>query len=485
MKTFGKHLLAWIAACCLMLSGCGGSGGDSSDGTDPVVSDKVERREIREDNAKEVVSEAFHIEGYRDDIDIIKSMDSAEQSTDVDQSDDESDSFYLLDLSMSVKNDLDQIDFKTVSESYETNASPVKAATAQRSKTITGENGGTALLTIDIDTESGDFSGSISYSDYCDKENTINGQCNVNGAYDLDKEEISWLEMSFDNFTSESASDSNTINGKLKIEQLSANEQTFSMDLKIHDNNSDRIYEVENYKMNLTTNDGHTELMVNGRFTKAGQGYVEIETTSPLVKENMDTYYSSGVFEVVGKEGEAGQPTMARLTAVSNTEFRVEADTTGDGNFDYDTGNIFWEDLDKIDSDDDDSDDDSSDDDSSDDKKLLEVHVDACFELSSGSIITGPVCDNEDFHFRKGAKVDIGSKEEIFCLQDGTFTDLDAVPGDYSDCDWEYYVEGSLREGGLKNVAVIVRDVSYNHHYKMRFVENELPTITFEYERID
>jgi hypothetical protein len=176
-----------------------------------------------------------------------------------------------------------------------------------------------------------------------------------------------------------------------------------------------------------------------------------------------------------GKQGEAGQSTKARLTVISNTECRVEADTTGDGNYDYDTGDILWEDLSKVD----------SNDDNSDDKKLIEVDVDSCFELSSGSAKTDPECENEDFHFRTGGRVDIGLKEEIFCLQQGTFTDLDSVPSDYSDCNRSNYVEGSLGEEGLKNKAAIVRDVSNDHHYKMRFIENELPTITFEYKQID
>lgn len=472
-KTFGKHLSLWIAACCLMLLGCGG-GSDSSNITEPVGPEKVEQRIIREDNAKEIVSEAFHVEKFKDDINIRRSADSVEQSGNG------SGSFNLLNRSMTVKSTLDIVDFNSVSASYQTDASPVKAASEQLSETITGKNGGTALLTIDVDPESGEFSGSISYSDYCDNENTVNGLCTANGAYDMDKDEMAWFEMTFDNFISESASDSETINGKIKIELPSVDEQLLSMDVKIQDNNSNLIYEVENYQVSVITKDGSTELALSGRFTEIGQGYVEAETTFPFVKEDMDTYYSSGVFVVVGQQGDAGQPTMARLTAVSNTECRVEADTTGDGNFDYDTGIISWEDLNETD-----SDDDGSDDDSSDDSKLVEIDVDACFELASGKVKTDPECDDEDFYFREGGRVDIGSNEEIFCLQKGTFTDLGSVSSDYSDCDWDNYVEGSFSEEGLKNMAVIVRDVSYEHHYKMRFIENELPTITFEYEQID
>lgn len=125
--------------------------------------------------------------------------------------------------------------------------------------------------------------------------------------------------------------------------------------------------------------------------------------------------------------------------------------------------------------------------------QLYEVDVHTCFKLSTASVQQGS-CEDEDsgdIHFLKGGRVDIdangnGIGSEIFCLQDGTYYDLESVPSDYADCDWMRYVEGSPEiDSGLENTGMIVRDTFYKHHYKMHIVENDLPKITFEYKQID
>lgn len=108
-----------------------------------------------------------------------------------------------------------------------------------------------------------------------------------------------------------------------------------------------------------------------------------------------------------------------------------------------------------------------------------EVEAGSCFELATGEETPSPCGDTSDIYFWG---VDPYSEKDIFCLQEGTYSDLESVPSNYSECNWDFFIEGGL---GLKNTGVIVRDLSYQHHYKMRIIENESPTITFEYEQID
>lgn len=121
------------------------------------------------------------------------------------------------------------------------------------------------------------------------------------------------------------------------------------------------------------------------------------------------------------------------------------------------------------------------------DAKLYEVEAEACFQLSTGNVKPG-WCEDEndgDIQLWQGAKVDLSCSDGltyIFCVQNGTYSDLESVPSDYSGCDWQRDIEGSR---GLENTGLIIRDISLNHHYKMRIVENDLPTLTFEYEQID
>lgn len=117
------------------------------------------------------------------------------------------------------------------------------------------------------------------------------------------------------------------------------------------------------------------------------------------------------------------------------------------------------------------------------DQKRYEIEVHSCFQLSTGEDTKEQdLCNNMDMEFLEGAKVDPYSDGDIFCVQDGTYENLASVPDDYSNCKWYFYMEGA---GGLENTGVLLRDLSMQHHYKMRIIENELPTITFEYEQID
>ena len=55
---------------------------------------------------------------------------------------------------------------------------------------------------------------------------------------------------------------------------------------------------------------------------------------------------SSGDLIVTGDTGIGGGATRARLTALNNTAFLVEADTDGDGQYDdYSSGAVSWDEI--------------------------------------------------------------------------------------------------------------------------------------------
>jgi hypothetical protein len=58
-----------------------------------------------------------------------------------------------------------------------------------------------------------------------------------------------------------------------------------------------------------------------------------------------DQVPSAGILIAVGENGSAGGPTMARLTCLSAGLFKVETDTDGDGVYDTDSGDLFWDDF--------------------------------------------------------------------------------------------------------------------------------------------
>lgn len=71
---------------------------------------------------------------------------------------------------------------------------------------------------------------------------------------------------------------------------------------------------------------------ISGRFYDSAQGYIDITTTSPLVYSpaGATNPSSGGPLIAVGANN-----TKMRLTPIDPTNVLIEADTTGDGNYDY------------------------------------------------------------------------------------------------------------------------------------------------------
>jgi hypothetical protein len=91
---------------------------------------------------------------------------------------------------------------------------------------------------------------------------------------------------------------------------------------------------------------GYVEVeIISGRYYDPDYGYVEVYTEGPLRIDDGDDWPSDGVLVVTGDTGIAGGSTMARLTALSSTTYQVEADTNGDGTYDWDSGVLYWADL--------------------------------------------------------------------------------------------------------------------------------------------
>jgi len=58
-----------------------------------------------------------------------------------------------------------------------------------------------------------------------------------------------------------------------------------------------------------------------------------------------DQVPSAGILIAVAENGAAGGPTMAQLMCLSCGLFKVETDSDGDGVYDTDSGDLFWDDF--------------------------------------------------------------------------------------------------------------------------------------------
>lgn len=428
-EVIGKHFFIWAAAFCLLATGCGGS--SNNDPGPPVTGATYEGKTtpvmLDEDNAKPVSGGAIETQSNSNS-DNIRSADSL---TGGGQSADGQDLPILVHLSMAAKNAVIQSEDETDTGQTRT------AVVRKQPEEVPGKISGSVIYDIEIEKDTGAFSGTATYKDYCNSDNTANGDAILSGVINIETGKVESMSMTF-------------------------------LDVIMTDET--KTIKLENLECFIKENDTQKEFELNGRFYHSDHGYVDITTPSAFVTENTDSNPNSGVMELTGENGEAGGPTKAKLTAISNTQCRVEADTNGDDEYDYDSGIILWDEL--------------SEENSENNDKRMEINVDSCFRLSTATAKDG-LCNGEDdgdISFWEGAKIDIHSDSEIFCLQEGEFADLESVPSDYTDCDWTYYVEGM---SGLENTGLIVKDVSSNHYYKMRIIDNELPQITFEYEEIN
>jgi hypothetical protein len=215
--------------------------------------------------------------------------------------------------------------------------------------TFYGDYGGSASGTININEQTGEFSGSITFNSYSDDGvTTISGDTSFSGQVDPDTEELIEFNFSFDNLTVTSGSDSFTVDGNISFDLTvspGTMTMTMTMTMLLKDNNTGKVYKVENYTMTLTKEVNYVDVEVSGKFFDPDYGYVFITTTAPLCIYDGDDYPSDGVLVVTGNTGIGGGSTMARLTALSSTTYQVEADTNGDGTYDWNSGVLNWSDL--------------------------------------------------------------------------------------------------------------------------------------------
>ncbi|WP_419655630.1 uncharacterized protein Dvar_47240 [Desulfosarcina variabilis str. Montpellier] len=84
-------------------------------------------------------------------------------------------------------------------------------------------------------------------------------------------------------------------------------------------------------------------MTISGDFYYPDYGYVSLSTEQTLIIDASTGTPSSGVLIVTGENGSSGGPTEARLTCYSEGQFQVEADTDGDGVYDWTSDMLSWD----------------------------------------------------------------------------------------------------------------------------------------------
>lgn len=207
----------------------------------------------------------------------------------------------------------------------------VSRAVQTESDSFPGECGGTAAYNISIDDVSGDFSGSFTFSNYCDLGDVMNGGLSMSGNIDINSLTFGPITMTMTSLTITTGNDSFTMDGSMSMD-IDNNPIIATMNMKLMDNTTQEVFWVENFTMTIVEMFSYEELSMAGRIYHPDYGYVDVTTPTPFRYTGFDEYPYPGVMVATGANG--GTST---LTSLSNTSYQIDIDEDGDGNMEQTT----------------------------------------------------------------------------------------------------------------------------------------------------
>ena len=149
------------------------------------------------------------------------------------------------------------------------------------------------------------------------------------------------MKMEFIEITTDDGERSETVTGTFEMADKPDDDRIVMIttkDMLVKDDNTKKTYKIYDMVGRVYQDDTNgiaTE--AEGRFYHHEYGYVDIYTKERLRLYAGDMYPSEGEYVIEGANG-----TEARVFFLDNETFRVRADTSGNGVYDYDSGIIYW-----------------------------------------------------------------------------------------------------------------------------------------------
>jgi hypothetical protein len=167
---------------------------------------------------------------------------------------------------------------------------------------VYGDCGGSASYTININTETGKFSGNYIFNDYCSLGVVFSGSSSFSGVANVNTGSILTFSFSFDNLTCTSGIDSFTLSGDISFDDTGT-PTIITMNMLMSDNSTGKVYWVKDYTMNVSEGMDYVEFEVSGYYYDPDYGYVVVSTTAPFVIYYSDYGLSEGVLSITGDTG--------------------------------------------------------------------------------------------------------------------------------------------------------------------------------------
>jgi len=128
----------------------------------------------------------------------------------------------------------------------------------------------------------------------------------------------------------------NTSNGSLTAEGTDYSAYVL-MNLAARDNLTGKTYLLDNFRISIQDWGYYAAFDISGRYYDHDDGYVTMATPIAFAIMSYSSYPYTGQFIVYGRNG-----TKARITAINASYCVVDADTDGNGTYDWSSGMLLW-----------------------------------------------------------------------------------------------------------------------------------------------
>ena len=233
------------------------------------------------------------------------------------------------------------IEFIRLAAVDDTLARPETAATVTNIpvSTLNGNCGGTATVSGSYDDVIGTLSLSAYLKDYCERGTTLNGTVGASGQAVADTQNninISSITVTLAMLTATYGGDSFSADGTMSIapqpgHTYIGNDIVLTIDMLFKDNATTKVYKLENYAISESTTIGtvsYDDITITGRYYDPDEGYIDLSTPATIRIVNNGQWPSNGSLHSTGNNS------SATITAQSNTTYRLDVDTDGNGSVD-------------------------------------------------------------------------------------------------------------------------------------------------------
>lgn len=198
-----------------------------------------------------------------------------------------------------------------------------------------GSCGGSYSYTLRLNRRTETFTARLALEKYCMDGITISGKTDVDGSFQTASGSFVSATFYFENLSDGACN----MDGEISTD-LSASPILVTFNAYSTDEHNGQVYWIRDYSMNLYEFAAHVEVEIFGTFYHPDYGYVNLSTSDPFIMHDGDNRPASGQMFVYGEHN-----TSARLMALDNLRYGVEADSVGDGNSDWESEILNWNDA--------------------------------------------------------------------------------------------------------------------------------------------